>query len=326
VKVLLTGASGFVGSHILDSLRVRSIAAVLLLRKTSSRQFIQTHLPDVEVCEGSLSEPASLAKALDGVSHVIHCAGCTRVSRYSEFHTANHLGARAVVEAVNTAPARIERLIHISSLAATGPATADRPAREMDVTRPISEYGRSKLAGELEVRHHCRAPFTILRPPAVYGPRDIGFLSIFKAVKYHVLPRTNPAQMLSLVFARDLAEACARCLEHPATAGKIYFVTGPEVVSGASIGEEIAAQMGKWTVPCPLWAPLLWPLCLAHETLSKLTGRPGLLNLQKLDELRAPGWVCDGSRLVRDIGFECGTTLKAGIAETLAWYREHQWL
>ena len=261
-----------------------------------------------------------------GITHVIHCAGATRASRVAGFYEVNEGGTRNVVNAVNGQKGQVQRMVHISSLAAAGPALPDAPAREEAPPHPVSEYGKSKLAGELEVRNHCRAEYVILRPSAVYGPRDAEFLRLFKAVRNHVLPKPGGGQTLSLVFVKDLAEAVATCLGHPAAAGKTYFVASREVVTARRMAEEIAVQMNVWTVPLPLPTALLWPICLAQEVMSRLTGKPSVLSLQKFAELRAPGWVCDPTRLERETGCVCSTTLKPGIAAALAWYQQQHWL
>jgi len=326
LKVLLTGANGFVGSHVLDALQTRRIPTAILLRGSSNKDLIQRHIPAVESRIGSITEPASLGPALEGITHVIHCAGCTKAVHLSDYRKINHQGTVNLVEAVNAGQGSVQRFIHISSLAATGPATREQPASEDSSPNPVSEYGRSKLAGETEVRNHCRAAYTIVRPPAVYGPGDTAFLPMFKAVKNHVLPRPSNRQALSLVFARDLAQAITTCLDHPVAAGKTYFVSSREVVTGLGLAELIAQRMRVWTLPIPLPPLLLWPICLLQELFSKLTGRPTLLNLQKFAELRAPGWVCDPSRLEHELGIRCETTLSAGLPETLHWYQQHKLL
>jgi nucleoside-diphosphate-sugar epimerase len=326
LKVLLTGASGFVGSHILDSLCARRITTILLLRPSSSRRYIAAHLPEVEVRPGSISDPQSVQSAMDGITHVVHCAGATKACRVSGFYEANQTGTRNVVSAINSQPGKVQRMVHISSLAAAGPALRETPAQEASPARPVSEYGKSKLAGELEVSEHCRAEYVILRPPAVYGPRDPEFLRLFKAVNRHLLPKPSSRQPLSLVFVKDLAETAVTCLTHPAAAGKTYFVANREVVTAQAMAEEIAAQMNVWTLPLPLPTSLLWPVCLAQEILSRLTGKPSVLSLQKFAELRAPGWVCDPSLLGRETGCVCATTLESGIPQTLSWYRRHNWM
>ncbi len=322
MKVLLTGASGFVGSHILDSLRAHGVETAVLLRSTSDKRFLAQHLPTVEIRSGSVTEPASLPAAFRGITRVIHCAGCTRARQNSDFDTINHLGTRNLVEAVN-AVGKVERLVHISSLAVTGPATKDRPARESDPPHPVSDYGRSKLAAETVVRDQCRVPFTMIRPPAVYGPRDYGFLPMFSAVQRHILPRPSRTQFLSLVFVKDLAEAVVACLLHAAAAGKTYFAAGREAITARDMALTIARAMNTWTVPLPLPAFVLWPICLGQDVFSRLTGRATLLNLQKFAELRAPGWVCDPSLLEQETGYGCATPIQDGIAQTLAWYRSN---
>jgi dihydroflavonol-4-reductase len=326
LKILLTGASGFVGSHILDSLRRRGLATALLLRPTSNKRFITSHLPDVELRLGSIGDPESLRKAMGGITHVIHCAGATKAVRLDGFNEANQTGTRNVVSAVNGQAGHVQRVVHISSIAAAGPALREKPAREEDPPQPVSAYGKSKLAGEMEVTNHCRADYVILRPPPVYGPRDGELLRLFRAVKTHLLPRLSGAQALSMVFVRDLAEAVVACLTHPAAASRTYFVASREIVTAQDVAEEIASQMNVWTLPLPVPTALLWPMCLAQELASRLTGKPNVLSLQKYAELRAPGWVCAPERLERETGCTCSTTLQAGIIETLNWYREHHWL
>lgn len=309
------------GSHILDALRAKGLDTAVLLRPTSDKRFLSTHFPQLEVRNGSITDPASLSPALQDITHLVHCAGCTRAQKDSDFDTINHLGTRNLVEAVN-AQNNIERFLHISSLAVAGPATPARPAREDDPPNPISTYGKSKLAAENVVREQCRHPYTIVRPPAVYGPRDYAFLPMFTAVQRHILPSPNRTQSLSLVFVKDLAEAVAVCLQHPSAVGRTYFAAGRETISAHDLAGEIARQMGRWTVPLPLPPVLLWPICFGQEVISRVTGRAMLLNLQKYAEIRAPGWVCDSSRLLQETGVACDTSIQAGVAETLAWYRQ----
>ncbi|MEK7686258.1 MAG: NAD(P)-dependent oxidoreductase [Verrucomicrobiota bacterium] len=327
MKVLLTGATGFVGSHILDRLRAQGIATAVLLRPTSSKAFIAEHLPQVSVRFGSITDPESIHAALQDATHVIHCAGCTKAVRVSEFYAVNHQGTRHLVAAIQRQGNRIQRLVHISSLAASRPARADAPAREEDPPSPVSEYSQSKLAGECEVKEGCRTEFVILRPSAVYGPRDTDFLLLFKALQRHVFPSFGGGrQAISLVHAKDLAAAAVACLTHPAAAGRTYNVASPEALTVRELAGEIARQMKVWTLPLPLPLSFLWPACLAQEALSRLTGRPSILSCQKYGELRAPGWVCDTARLRDELGFVAATALRSGIAETLDWYRREQWL
>jgi len=326
LKILLTGATGFVGSHILDSLCGHGLPTALLVRPTSNRQFIASHLPEVELRPGSIGDAESLRRAMAGITHVIHCAGATKAIRLDGFYEANQTGTRNVVSAINGQAGQVERVVHISSQAAAGPGSRENPAREENPPQPVSEYGKSKLASEREITERCQAEYVILRPPTVYGPRDVELLRLFRTIKRHFLPILSEARALSVVFAKDLAEAVVTCLSHPAAARKTFFVAAREVVTARAIAAEGASQMNVWTLPLPLPTALLWPICLVQDLASRLTGRPNVLSLQKYAELRAPGWVCAPARLERETGCTCATTLQRGIAETLRWYREHHWL
>ena len=260
MKVLLTGASGFVGSHILDSLRARGIATAVLLRPDSNKRFIEAHLPHLDVRTGSIGDPESLGAAMQDVTHVIHCAGCTKALRVSEFYEVNHIGTRHVVEAVNRQAGRIQRLVHISSLAAGGPARRTSPRAK--TTRPIRSRNTAGASSPANRKcGRCKPEYVILRPPAVYGPRDDAFLPLFKAVKAHVLPRFGGGrQPLSFVFVKDLAEAAVTCLTHPAAAGKTFYVASPEITRTRT-GRRNRRADENVDAAVPLPTAALWPLC-----------------------------------------------------------------
>ena len=327
MKVLLTGASGFVGSHILDLLVERGIPAAVLLRSNSNRRFIEPHLSRVDVCVGSISEPASLPAALQGITHVIHCAGCTKAIGSAEYYRVNRDGTRNLVDAVNQRQTEIRQFVLISSLAASHPARAEAPAREDDEPAPVTDYGRSKLAGERAVREQARVPYVILRPAAVYGPRDGDFLLMFKAARSRWVPSFGGGrQQLSLVYVADVARAVIACLDRLPIENRTFNVAHREVFTARELTAEIGRQLGVNPVQVPLPLPLLWPVCLTGEVVARVRGRPSIVNLQKYPELAAPGWVCDSRRLREELGIEPATGLREGIAATLAWYRGHGWL
>jgi dihydroflavonol-4-reductase len=327
MKILLTGANGFVGSHVLDRLVAQKSPVVILLRPSSDRRFITRQISQVTVWTGSMDQPASLDNALAGVTHVIHCAGTTKAVQAADFFTGNQLGTRNLIAAVNRRGAQIERFVLISSLAAAGPATANQPKREQDQPAPVSDYGRSKLAAEREVSTNCKCDWTILRPPAVYGPRDAEFLRLFKAVKEHVRPSFGGGcQQLTLVFVEDLAAAIVTALTHPNASRKVFFVGSTEVVTAAELAHGIAAESGVWTIPLPLPNTALWIACQLAELKSRCTNKASVLNAQKWAELKAPGWVCDVARMHAELDIECRTSLHEGIRKSRDWYRAQGWL
>jgi nucleoside-diphosphate-sugar epimerase len=327
MKVLLTGANGFVGSHILDQLCAAGHPVRVLLRKTSRTRFIENHLPGAEVRYGSVTDAGPVQEAMRGADCVIHCAGKTKAIRAAEYDAVNLEGTRNVVRAVNAEKGTVKHLIHISSLAANHPAGADAPALETDAPRPVSEYGRSKLRAEELVRETCQAPFTILRPSAVYGPRDADFLPVFKAVRRHVMPLIGGGRMqLSLVYVGDVAAAALRCVGNPLAYRKTYHVASPEPCATRDFLREIAAVMKVRTVPVYIPFALLYPVALGRELLARATGKPNILSSQKLREMKAPGWVCSTDLIRRDLQFTAATRLPEGIARTITWYEQNGWL
>jgi nucleoside-diphosphate-sugar epimerase len=325
-KVLLTGGNGFVGSRVLARLLGLQVPVLLLLRASSRLDLIHDLLPMVEVRQGSVEHLPSLQSALEGATAVIHCAGRTKALRSFEFERVNVGGTRNLIEAINQRGRQIRRMVHLSSLAATGPATAEHAAREQDAPSPVSAYGRSKLAGETVARG-CKTEIVILRPAAVYGPGDTDFLKLFKSIKSGFSPRFGGGrQPLSLVYADDLADITVDCLTAPAAAGRAYHVAHPEVVTARQLACEIATQMQRRPLPIPLPAWTLLPISWIGQFISACTRKPGILSIDRRRELVAPGWVCDTSRLSRELGLQCSTGLADGLRLSLEWYREAGWL
>jgi len=327
MKVFLTGASGFVGSHVLDALRADRHELSILLRPGSNTRFVSRHLSDVTVHFGSLGDLQALRAAMSGVDAVIHCAGKIKALHPSDFYRVNQAGTRNVVTASNACRESGRQLVYISSLAVSGPGDPSRPAEETGQPRPVSVYGRSKWLGETENRQHCRMPWTILRPAAVYGPRDTEFLALFQKVKRRVMPLVSGAKRsLNMVFGPDVAIAVLCSLMHERGAGGTYHVAAEPPCTDEEFMEEIAAQLRCRPLRLPVPRSVVYLACVMQEIMSRATGRPNILNRQKLPELLASGWVCSTGRIRRDLGFAAPTSLREGVRRTIEWYRREGWL
>jgi len=327
MKVFLSGASGFVGSHVLDALLAGRHEVSILLQRTSNTRFISRHLSAVRVHYGSLGDVAVLKTAMSGAEAVIHCAGRIKALHSHEFYLTNQTGTCNVVTAANACQDSVRHLIYISSLAVSGPGVPESPAEEKDEPRPVTVYGRSKMLGETEVRRHCRVPWTILRPAAVYGPRDAEFLTLFRQVKRRVMPLISGAKRhLNMIYGPDLAAAVLCCLLREESRGRTYHVASEPPCTDEEFMEEIASHLEVRPVRLriPGWG--LTFAAMIEETLSRVTGRPRMLSRQKLPELLAPGWVCSTSRIREDLGFTASTSLREGVGRTLEWYRGEGWL
>jgi nucleoside-diphosphate-sugar epimerase len=324
--VLVTGASGFVGGHIVEALRSRGISVRCLVRKTSSLDFLASLRPELVL--GDVTVPATLTSALEGADAVVHSAGLTKAAFSRDYFRVNEAGCRNLYAASMNFRPRLAKIVHISSLAAFGPAAGGTPLTEDSPPHPVSDYGRSKLAGQHVAETYARdLPISIVIPPAVYGPGDRDFLAYFKLVDLGIMPFIGrAARYLSLIYVKDLAEAVVRVLLSESAAGRTYLVDDGSVQSWASMAETIGRTMGKTPHRVYIPAVVAKGAGLIGDLLSRLTGKPPLLNGSKVKELLQPTWVCSSNRIREELGFRAAYSLEEGIRETLAWYRERRWL
>lgn len=328
MRILLTGGSGFLGSHIAEHLAHAQHQVRALVRATSDTRFLST-LPNVELVEGTVQDRASLLRALPGVDAVIHAAGLVKATSAEEFHAVNARGTQLLLEAIEEAGVSLQRFVLISSLSVSGPSFDGRPVSPDQHPNPVTHYGRSKLAAEraaLAVRE--RLPLTIIRPPLIYGPRDRECLAFFQSVKYRVLPYMgSTARGFSVVYGSDCAAACARALEVNVPSGSTYFVEDGNTRTLAELVAHIETAMGKraW-MRFPIPQSILQTAALFSEIYGKLTHRAVMLTRDKCNELYAPHWVCESTATHAQLGWEPRISFDRGARITAEWYRQHGWL
>ncbi len=323
--VALTGASGFLGSHIADALLAAGFAVRVALRPTSDRRWLDGKPLDIH--ETDLLSTASCARLLRGARAVIHCAGVVSGTDEAGFTRGNVDTTRALAEAARTElPAAAGAFLLVSSLAAHGPAGPGSPAREGAPERPISPYGRSKLAAE-RVLAEAALPLrcVILRPPALYGPRDRGFLPLLKAARRGWTAWFGGRlQAVSLVDGRDCARAAVALLQSPQAKGTYFVDDGRGGYDKRALTDALAAAVDR-RVHCLTVPPALLRLA-ARLTGGWRPGRAAVLAEDRIRDLEVDGWVCDGSRLVRETGFRAEHDAARGLRDALAFYREQEWL
>lgn len=319
---LVTGASGFIGSHLVEALVPRDWRVRCLVRKTSRLKWIPTD--DVTLINGAIDAPGEdLDRAVRGVSVVFHLAGLTSATDDSQYTVVNVDGTRNIVDAMQrSAPDAL--LVFCSSLSAGGPARGRRPVNETDEPAPISAYGRSKLAAE-EVVTSSDIQYLIVRPPAVYGPRDADILAAFKLALRGAALRVAPAgQRLSMVHAADLARGLVCAAEGEGRG--LYYMTDGMIHTYESITEQISRAVGKRVKVIGVPLPVAEMASRADRLRASLLGTKPLLTPDRVLELSQPDWTCDDTRARLDIDYESGITLPDGIAGTAAWYRSVGWL
>jgi nucleoside-diphosphate-sugar epimerase len=326
VKAAVTGGSGFVGSHLVDLLRQRGDAVACLARSAAAAAELGRR--GCRVVTGSLDDESAIESLVQGADIVFHVAGLVAARDEAEFLRVNRDGTGRVARAARGA--RVRRVVYVSSLAVTGPTQPGRPLDESAPPRPVTPYGRSKAAGEASVRA-AGVPFTIIRPPAVYGPRDRELLRVFVMARRGIAPLLGDgSQELSLVYAADLARALVAAADSPATAGRVYHAAHPEGVTQRALVTAIARALGRpmsrpvQTVAIP--PAVVRALLHLSGALARLRGAATLLSPDKADELLAPAWTCSSEALARDAGWRAAVALEEGLAETARWYREAGWL
>jgi nucleoside-diphosphate-sugar epimerase len=308
-----------------------------LVRSTSRLDQIESL--GVEITRGSLDDAASLNSAVADVDVVFHLAGRTAALRASEYVLDNVEGTRRLAEVCAAQP-NPPVLVMASSLAAGGPGTLKSPRRESDVDRPVSAYGRSKLAAEqAAVAASHNLPVSIVRPPMVFGQADRASLQIFRSMKF--LP-VHPSPGLrrfpvSLVHVADLCDAILRIAAQgervPANGAAVmdasqgrYYVAADRNITYGELGQ-LASQAAGWAVATlPLPRPIFWLAGSLGEIMGRLRKRPALINFDKVREACAPGWVCSDEKIRMQLGYAPGATLEERFAETVAWYRQYGWL
>jgi len=325
VLAVVTGASGFVGSHIVDELLRREIRVRCLLRATSSLRWLNGKPVEIEV--GDMEDAAWLAASMRGATWIVHAAGITRARSTAEFDRVNVQGTDRVLRAALLAGSSLGRFVLISSQAAAGPSADGRPVSEGARPAPVSAYGVSKLrAEELTFLMRDRLPVVSIRPPAVYGPRDDALLKAFVAVKHHLRPELKRGGRFSMIYAEDLARAVGRALTDDRALGETFFAAAPEITNYGEVGAELERALGTWAVRLRLPMPILYAGAIVAEALAALARRPAVLSRQKLREITAGDWICSSAKIRARLGWEPEVTLRDGIRRTADWYRAERWV
>jgi dihydroflavonol-4-reductase len=322
MKVLLTGGTGFIGSRLAAALAAAGHEVHALVRDPGSLKLL-AGVP-VHIIAGGLPDPPALPPGLDRVFHI---AGLTKSLKIEDYFNVNQSGTASLLEALDDS-GRHPRFVYLSSLSAAGPTIDGRPRREDDPPAPVSPYGESKLAGEVEVKARAgRIPSIILRVGVVYGPGDAEFARFFRLVKRGWLPLFGPSrQSLSVCHVDDLVRALILAGDSDADSGEIFHIGNPEASSFEEIGRLAALRLGRRVRAVRLPLAALRAAAVFEEARARRTGRASLINRPKLAELEQPGWEADVGKARDKLGFETVTALEAGLDGTLGWYLDQGWI
>ena len=323
--VLVTGATGFIGSHVVERLVELGVRVRCLIRRTSTVRYLPA---SAELFYGDLAGGTGLKQALEGVQTVFHLAGVTKSNSTAEYYRGNAGATGNLLRACEETGETGCRFVHVSSLAAMGPSPDARPLTEDAEPRPLTHYGKSKLEAEHAVRASQLAPrAVILRPPVVFGPRDTDVYQVFRGVSKGLMLRIGRAEsFFSFIYVGDLVDALAEAATNPRAPGGTFFVAHPEPVSWSAFGAVAASIMGRKvrTLTLPPWIAYAAGWCA--ELNSKLRGKPGILSREKVREAGCRYWICDTRKAREELGFSTRHSLREGVSATLSWYKDSGWL
>jgi len=292
VKVLLTGATGFLGGHLVPRLLGRGLSVRAFARPTSRTAPLEAQ--GVEIVRGALTDDGDVAAAMDGVDAVVHAAGGGLALDPAVIHRANTETTRTLVRHATS----LRRFVLVSSLAAHGPSRPGRPATEADPDAPRSEYGKSKLAAERALAA-LPCPWVVLRPPALYGEGEHRMEPLLRAARRGVVPTVYPAGTLSMLSGPDCAEAIAQALVQPEAAG-VYYVAEPEPITRRAMAQAVGSQVGRRVLVVPL-PPLVVRAAAALAEARARGGAPLVLTRDKVRDVLQPHQACDPGRALREL-------------------------
>jgi dihydroflavonol-4-reductase len=326
LKALVTGGTGFIGSHLVEALLKKGIQVRCLLRKTSDLKWLKG-LP-IEVHWGDCNDKNSLWEAVEGVEQVFHLAGVTKAVHEKTYFEVNAFGTENLIHACLENNPRIQKFIYLSSQAAAGPCRNGNKKKESDQCKPVSPYGQSKQMGEeLALAHAQELPLLILRPSAVYGPRERDIYTFFKLLSKRIKPcLPSKDQHISLCYVEDIIQAILLAAQVKGSSGEIFFLSDGQDYRLEEIGDVFAQAMGvnAFCIRVPEW--MIIGMASFSEYLSKLSGKPPLLNKGKVEEILQRNWVCDITKAKTALGFEPHISLAQGAKLTFEWYKKENWL
>ena len=338
-RILITGASGFIGSFIVEEALNRGFETWAAVRKSSSKAFLQDER--IHFIELNLSSEEQLKQQLKDIQfdYVVHAAGVTKCLHKEDFFRINTEGTKNLVRALLDLQMPLKRFVYISSLSIMGAIREEQPykeIRERDKAKPNTAYGKSKLEAEqwlvslnkeLEKRNEKLLPYVILRPTGVYGPRERDYFMMAKSIQSHTDFAVGFKQQdITFVYVTDVVQAVFLAMEKGQT-GHCYFLSDGEVYQSSTFSDLIRKELGNpwWIrITAPLW--LLRIITFCGEYIGHMTGKVTALNNDKYNIMKQRNWRCDINPARQELGYEPQVKLEEGVRRSIAWYKKNKWL
>lgn len=328
LKVLVTGATGFIGSHVADKLLAKGYEVRCIARRTSNLRWLEGK--DIQIISASLGDKASLREAVAGVDYIYHVAGLTFARNFDEFIAGNRDATRNLLEVASEFAPNLKRFLFVSSQTVVGPSPSlDKPIDETTPCNPLTSYGKSKKAAEdVVLSFKGKIPFTIVRAPAVYGPRDTAIFDIFRTVKMGLGTMIGfNEKFISLIHSEDLSRGIIEAAESTKALDNIYFVSSEEFYTWKQLIDIIGNKMGKkFILKLRLPHSVVLTVAGISEFFGKFSSKPPVFNYEKGIDFIQTYWTCSTQKAINDFGYRQKMSIESGMEDTIKWYKENKWL
>jgi len=324
--VLVTGANGFIGSHLVDSLLASGCEVHCMVRKSSNLRWLP--LSKVQLHFVDLTDPDFKIPNLLRIDFVFHCAGLTKAKSRKEYFDINSGVCSTLYEQCRVYKDSIKGIVHLSSLAAAGPAKDGQVIDETTALNPVTFYGKSKKAGEeVAMQYSASLPIKVIRPPVVYGPREENLYTFFKLVKKGWgLQIGKSPKKLSLIYVADLVNAMLKICRPGDPQEKIYFVTDGKTYAWDEVAKMAAVKMNVSVKALKVPESILVPIAIFFEVLAMFSAKPALFDRQRMIDIRQSCWTASPKNFFREFNFSPQFDLATGLAHTLDWYVQQKWM
>jgi len=323
---VVTGANGFVGSHLVDYLLDKGYRVRCITRKTSDLKWLEGK--DVEIYDCGLFDADGLRKAFNNADYIYHVAGVVKSKKAEGYFSGNVETTKSLLEAALEFSDTIKRFLIVSSQTAAGPSLDGKPVDENNELHPITTYGRSKLAQENLAREYMdRLPITICRAPAVYGERDTEIFIFFQTFAKGLFTTIGfDKKLLSLIHVADLVRGFVQAAENSEAAGKIYFISSESFYTWEEIGKITKRIMNKKPLHVKVPHFMVYFIAAIAQFFALFSSKPATLNIEKARDITRHAWICSTRKAIDEIGYSQQISIEDGIKRTVDWYKEQGWL
>ena len=320
LRVLITGATGFLGSHVAEILAADGHEIRALVRASSNTRLLEGL--GAQLARGSFDPALGLEDAVRGVDAIVHCAGGGKLKTEADLFRQNTQATCALLDAARANAPRLRRFVFVSSLSAHGPSPDGVARLDTSPGAPVSSYGRSKLDAETAVLAARDVfPVNILRPPGIYGPRDDRWLPMYRSVRRGLIPLVSRDAVTSIIHGEDCARAIRDMLVSEPPSGSAYAIEDGRARSWREIGETIARALDVRAVAVTVPRPILNLVARASEAIAERRDTAAFFTRDKMRDAVQPYWVCSAAALTRDTGWRPQIEFERGVRSTADWYR-----